>query len=244
MAKDGQIIVDGKKRCSVCRGIFPITEFHRDKSTSTGLASCCKACSRDAQVAYLAVNPISMEVSRERRARRDPEKVKAHQQRATLKARYGVTPEWLAATFEAQGGVCAACKLPETKTFRGRLRMLAIDHNHKTGDVRRLLCSACNTTLGLLGEDIGRIETAVLYLESHAKITSSAAPDGASHEPRNGLGVKRQVLIRPLNLIDSSGGALHDAVHVLPATLNSSAFWVVAWFPPLYRESRWASCFC
>lgn len=44
--------------------------------------------------------------------------------------------------------------------------MLAIDHDHETGEVRGLLCSACNTSIGLLGDDLGRIEAAALYLES------------------------------------------------------------------------------
>lgn len=118
---------------------------------------------------YLTKHPIPIEVERERRARRDPDKVKAHQHRAMLKRRYGVTPEWLAETFDAQGGVCAACGRPETKTFRGQIRMLAIDHDHETGEVRGLLCSACNTSIGLFGDDVGRIEAAALYLENYGK---------------------------------------------------------------------------
>ena len=169
MAKDGQVIREGMKRCSTCQQLLPINEFHRDKSTPTGLASRCKSCSRVAQIAYLAKKPISIEVERERRSRRDPEKVKANQRRTMLKARYGVTPEWLAETFESQGGVCAACGCPEMKTFQGRIRMLAIDHDHQTGEIRGLLCSTCNISIGLLGDDVGRIEAAALYLELHGK---------------------------------------------------------------------------
>lgn len=149
--------------------MFPVALFHRSKSTPTGLASCCKACAQAAPLAYLAENPISIEVSRERRAKLDPEKVKAHQHRTMLKRRYGVTPEWLAETFAAQGGVCAACGFPETKTTQGQVRMLAVDHDHETGEVRSLLCSACNTSIGLLGDDIERIEAAARYLESYGK---------------------------------------------------------------------------
>jgi Recombination endonuclease VII len=41
---------------------------------------------------------------------------------------------------EAQGGCCAICKKPE-KHF---MKRLAVDHNHKTGRVRGLLCYRCN----------------------------------------------------------------------------------------------------
>lgn len=87
--KDGQIIVDGMKRCSVCQLMLPVALFHRSNSTPTGLESRCKACARLAQVGHLAMHPIPIEVSRKRRARLDPEKVRAHQHRTMLKSDTG-----------------------------------------------------------------------------------------------------------------------------------------------------------
>lgn len=52
--------------------------------------------------------------------------------------------------------------------------MLAIDHDHETGEVRGLLCSVCNISIGLLGDDLGRIEAAALYLESYGKCSISS----------------------------------------------------------------------
>ena len=45
---------------------------------------------------------------------------------------------------------------------------LVVDHNHDTGVVRGLLCSRCNTGIGLLGEDPARIIAAAMYLMNHS----------------------------------------------------------------------------
>jgi hypothetical protein len=43
---------------------------------------------------------------------------------------------------------------------------LHVDHDHKTGKVRGLLCNTCNTSLGLLSEDKNRITGLITYLET------------------------------------------------------------------------------
>lgn len=68
--------------------------------------------------------------------------------------------------FESQGGVCAICGQPETKKGSGGkiLQSLSIDHSHKTGKIRGLLCRGCNAKLGVL-EDIDWRIKADRYLE-------------------------------------------------------------------------------
>ena len=75
------------------------------------------------------------------------------------KATYGITPEEYEALLEYQGGVCAIClQRPVTKR-------LAVDHNHRTGAVRGLLCSRCNhDLLGALHDSLGVALRAVQYL--------------------------------------------------------------------------------
>lgn len=60
-----------------------------------------------------------------------------------LKRVYGITLEEYNQMFQQQGGCCAICGNPSIK------RMLDIDHNHKTGKVRGLLCSGCNFAVGV-----------------------------------------------------------------------------------------------
>lgn len=77
-----------------------------------------------------------------------------------LKQNYGITPTQYHAMFLDQNGVCAICKKPEPKK-RGWLH---VDHCHRTGEVRGLLCGNCNTGIGWLGEDIKVLKASIEYL--------------------------------------------------------------------------------
>lgn len=59
-----------------------------------------------------------------------------------------------------QNGRCALCGGPPTKNGK-----LDIDHDHKAGKVRGLLCHKCNYALGLLQDDSGLLLKASNYLE-------------------------------------------------------------------------------
>ena len=61
---------------------------------------------------------------------------------------YGLKPGQYEELYEAQGGVCYICRRASGKTKR-----LAVDHDHKTGYVRGLLCGPCNKILGHLRDD-------------------------------------------------------------------------------------------
>lgn len=54
---------------------------------------------------------------------------------------YGITADDYATLLAAQGGRCAICRA------RPKSKRLAVDHDHKTGAVRGLLCSRCNHDL-------------------------------------------------------------------------------------------------
>jgi hypothetical protein len=65
--------------------------------------------------------------------------------------RYGLTLEEHAELLTSQGGVCAICHLPETAGSKyGRVKDLAVDHDHATGKRRELLCSRCNVSVGVI----------------------------------------------------------------------------------------------
>jgi hypothetical protein len=68
---------------------------------------------------------------------------------------------------QKQNNVCAICKQPETlkKTNSKHIRKLSIDHNHKSGKVRGLLCSKCNVTLGRIDDNIIILRSMIKYLE-------------------------------------------------------------------------------
>jgi hypothetical protein len=58
----------------------------------------------------------------------------------------------------SQGGLCALCGQ--------RMKVIQVDHCHRTGEVRGLLCSMCNTGLGKFGDDPARLRAAADYLET------------------------------------------------------------------------------
>ncbi len=79
-----------------------------------------------------------------------------------FRRKYGITHLDYQKMNSSQGGVCAICK--KTCTCG---RSLAVDHDHKTGKVRALLCSRCNRGLGLFMESTEYLKSAQDYLEKH-----------------------------------------------------------------------------
>jgi len=89
---------------------------------------------------------------RTRRARRS--KHNTH-----LKQTYGITISDYDVLFAAQGGSCSICGGGTTKRF------LAVDHNHKNGRVRGLLCASCNGALARFRDRVENLERAVEYMK-------------------------------------------------------------------------------
>jgi hypothetical protein len=90
---------------------------------------------------------------------KNKKKNKDHQ----LKYKFGITLQDFDRMVESQGNLCAICG-GENVQIRGRTVALAVDHNHKTGKVRGLLCNGCNTSLGRF-KDIPMLKKAIKYLE-------------------------------------------------------------------------------
>ena len=75
---------------------------------------------------------------------------------------------WSPAEYETawykQEGKCAICGC---ELGTGRYTKPAADHDHKTGKLRGILCTQCNTALGLMKDSPYRLESAIHYLEEH-----------------------------------------------------------------------------
>lgn len=82
-------------------------------------------------------------------------------------SRFGLTPDQYISMLDAQGGVCAICEKPERSAKKGgRIKDLAVDHDHETGAVRGLLCANCNKGIGNLGDSVDILIAAAAYLEA------------------------------------------------------------------------------
>lgn len=105
----------------------------------------------------------------------NPDKVKAYNRKSGrsenatryrrdfhLRKNYGITLNEYNAMLEIQNHMCAVCKHPQTsKGCR-----LSVDHCHRTGKVRGLLCVSCNAALGLVKESTDTLIAAVEYLNA------------------------------------------------------------------------------
>ena len=65
---------------------------------------------------------------------------------------------------KAQDGKCAICGVREAYAPRKRL---AVDHDHRTGAIRGLLCGNCNAGLGQFKDNPELLAAAVRYLQEH-----------------------------------------------------------------------------
>ncbi|WP_406170210.1 endonuclease VII domain-containing protein [Streptomyces canus] len=81
------------------------------------------------------------------------------------------------AELNADSEICEICGAIETVTRSGRVRRPSIDHCHRTGVVRGVLCSRCNAGLGMFDDDPARLRVAAAYLERHAATPSSSPAD-------------------------------------------------------------------
>lgn len=86
-----------------------------------------------------------------------------------LKKSFGISFEEYQKMWENQNGLCAICGKPESHIRLGKLTMLRVDHNHKTGEIRALLCNSCNAGLGFFQDSSELLDVASEYLSSFRK---------------------------------------------------------------------------
>ena len=94
-----------------------------------------------------------------------PEQARLHSRRLNLKKR-GTTPEEYDRLWTEQDGQCAnpACDFTAPMVMPDYRQGLQADHDHRTGRVRRLLCSPCNRAIGLVDDDVHRLRGLIEYL--------------------------------------------------------------------------------
>lgn len=97
--------------------------------------------------------------------KKNPEKQIESKKRSILKKKYGLTSEQFDDLLKEHQEVCAICK---TKNVRpNNKKGICIDHNHKTGKVRGLLCDKCNRGIGLFGDSKELLEKAIKYIKKY-----------------------------------------------------------------------------
>ena len=80
-----------------------------------------------------------------------------------IRTRYGLTREDYLEILREQSGVCAICLGHTTDGQK-----LSVDHDHVTGEIRGLLCDACNHMLGNARDNAETLAAGIEYLERHS----------------------------------------------------------------------------
>ena len=93
-----------------------------------------------------------------KRQKNNPNKPRV-QRKATLKQKYGLTLEQYNQMIIKQRGLCNICKKQP--------KILYVDHDHKTGKVRKLLCQKCNTALGFFDDSVNILRAAIKHIRDN-----------------------------------------------------------------------------
>lgn len=147
-------IINGNRKCYQCENVKPISEFHKRKvivrrgkkswnwdGTTGKCVECARKYNAEKTHRYYKANPSKQ-----------------------LMRYYGITPEEDNTMLQKQNGGCAICG--EKQNTR-HTQKLYVDHNHKTGKVRGLLCHKCNHAIGNADDDPRLLRLMIGYLEKH-----------------------------------------------------------------------------
>lgn len=126
--------------CPSCREIKDNSLFYRHKARSTGYNSRCKKCHiKKVQGSYTK------------------EEIKVKNKKNNLKKKYNLTLEVYEQMKIDQDYCCFICS--------ERVE-LVVDHNHTTGEVRKLLCRNCNSGISMFRENPEFLQRAKEYVSS------------------------------------------------------------------------------
>ena len=86
-----------------------------------------------------------------------------------LKRIYGITVDQYTEMLYNQNGRCKICG--RIKNTDKRKAFMHVDHCHKTGKVRGVLCGQCNSMLGNANDDVSILYKAIEYIKNEGQLT-------------------------------------------------------------------------
>jgi len=147
------------KRCPKCKQIKSIDEFYKNSRRKDGHGSWCKLCKNKQADKYNKIYRNERNTWL-KEYRKRPERLK-QSLNYYLKRKYGITFDEYDKLLKQQNNCCIICGKHQIE-LKNRL---SVDHNHKTGDVRGLLCVSCNSLIGNAKENIQILKNAIEYLK-------------------------------------------------------------------------------
>lgn len=134
------------KVCSKCGISQPLKFFPKNKGCKNGIRSVCKLC----------VNEYRKKWWRNGGGRE-------RQRDTNLKRAYGIDSSEWQRLFELQKGQCASCGRHQSEMSKS----LHVDHCHRSGKIRSLLCDKCNRALGIMDENAVAIKKLSEYADEY-----------------------------------------------------------------------------
>ncbi len=133
-----------------------LDNFYNQKSTKDKLTIWCKNCIKTNSDKRYKNKRDQILTKNKIDRKNNPERFSISKRKAKLKHKYNLSIEQYNKMFIEQNGLCYLCNKHEC--------ILCVDHNHKTGEIRKLLCRTCNSALGGFHDDIFLLEKAINYL--------------------------------------------------------------------------------
>ena len=138
-AEKEELLQEGYKRCSRCSGIFGLEYFNKHPQGFAGKQAKCRVCQKKDKKPYTKADTERWNKTRRMK-------------------KYGITEDCFSAMFKNQKSSCKICCVDLNR------KTAHIDHCHTEGHVRGLLCTQCNTGLGMFKDDTSLLEEAIKYL--------------------------------------------------------------------------------
>ena len=150
-----------KKKCYKCNRIKSFKDFNKSKINKSQVRSLCKSCNLKSSNDWRNKNRQKINLMAQIRRKNDPMKFR----NLYLKRTYNLTLCDYNKLLNNQNKCCKICKIKYNKVNKG----LMVDHCHKTGKVRGLLCNLCNRGLGHFKDSPKLLMNAKKYLELSKK---------------------------------------------------------------------------
>jgi len=131
----------GYKICITCKRSKPLNKFNSYKIQFKGVEGISQDCSQ------CALDKYSI-------------KTKPKPKKSKKKYNKLVTTEEYDRLYNKQDGRCKICSIHQFNHDKP----LCVDHDHKTGEIRGLLCNQCNLGLGLFKDNPDSLLNAIKYL--------------------------------------------------------------------------------
>lgn len=143
-----------KKRCSKCKDPKFLDEFYRN-----GQDHLCIPCRKEMNKSWYRRNRTKAKALSEAWRKKNADR----NRNAILVRLYGITLEDYHKRRTAQGDRCGICR-KKRPPHGNKNKWFDVDHCHRTGRFRGLLCKGCNTGLGRFGDSIEGLQAAIAYL--------------------------------------------------------------------------------